>query len=177
MNAIYRTVLILTTAILFLNGCSDSAHEDLQSFIEDEKLKKGRVEPLPEFLPAETYAYSVHELKDPFSTWKSEVKSSGKTDTVASGIRPNDDRRKEILEHFPLDTLKMMGTMEFKAGLYSLIKAPDGILYKISVGNYVGQNHGKVLKVTGSMIILLEIVPDGLGGWEERQATLAMNEE
>ena len=71
----------------------------------------------------------------------------------------------------------MMGTLEFKKSSWGLVKAPDGIVYRVKPGNYLGQNYGRILDVQEKKIVLTEIVPDGLGGWEERQAALAVNEE
>ena len=168
---------ICVCQLLVLTGCSDDGMNDLRQFVEEAKTKRGHVEPLPEFPPVETYAYTADKLKDPFASWRSEVKTAQKTGSDVSGIRPDENRRKEILENFPLDTLRMMGTLEFKKAIWGLVKAPDGIVYRVKPGNYLGQNYGKILEVQEKKIILSEIVPNGLGGWEERQAALTVNEE
>lgn len=169
-------IAALLAVSLLLSGCSESSIDDLEQFISEAKMKKGQVEPLPRFQPAETYVYSAMELKDPFETWKSEVKASKEVNNVVSGIRPNVNRRKEVLENYPLDTLRMIGSVEFKEERWGLVKAPDGIIYRVKPDNYLGQNYGKVIEVMENKLILTEIVPDGLGGWQERQASLSVND-
>ena len=167
---------IIVLLVLFLAACSDSGLNDLESFVAETKQKKGVVEPLPEFKTAETYRYSAESLRDPFSTWKSEVKTTVATQKVIEGVRPNVNRSKEALENFPLDTLKMMGTLEFNQQLWGLVKAPDGIIYRVKPNNHLGQNYGKISQIQEDKLLLTEIVPNGLGGWEERQATLSVND-
>lgn len=171
-----RTLMILAIA-LGLAACSDNGMNDLRQFVQQAKLKKGKVEPLPEFKPVETYAYTAYELKDPFATWKSEVKTAAQDKSAVQGVRPDVDRRKEILENFPLDTLRMMGTLQYDDTKWGLVKAPDGIVYKVKQGSYIGQNYGKIRAVNDTKLMLTEIVPNGLGGWEEREASLAISEE
>ncbi len=167
---------LVALVVLLLAACSDSGLNDLESFVTETKQKKGVVEPLPEFKTAETYRYSADSLRDPFSTWKSEVKTTVATPKVVEGVRPNVNRSKEVLENFPLDTLKMIGTLEFNQQLWGLVKAPDGIIYRVKTNNYLGQNYGKIHQIKEDKLLLTEIVPNGLGGWEERQATLSVNE-
>lgn len=167
---------VIALLLLLLGACSDSGINDLESFVAETKQKKGVVEPLPEFKTAETYRYSAGSLRDPFSTWKSEVKTTVATQKVIEGVRPNVNRSKEMLENFPLDTLKMIGTLEFKQQRWGLVKAPDGIIYRVKPDNYLGQNYGKINQIQEDKLLLTEIVPNGLGGWEERQATLSVND-
>jgi len=162
--------------VLLLSACSSGGLGDLEQFVNEARMKKGKVEPLPEFKPAETYVYNVAQLKDPFETWKSEVKANKAVNKMISGIRPNVNRSKEVLENYPLDTLRLIGSVEYKADHWGLVKAPDGIIYRVKPNNYLGQNYGKVIQVTENKLVLTEIVPDGLGGWEERQTTLSINE-
>ncbi len=171
-----RRLGIVVSLVLLLAACSDSGLNDLESFVAEAKLKKGKVEPLPEFKTAETYRYSAASLRDPFSTWKSEVKTTVTTQKVIEGVRPNVNRSKEVLENFPLDTLKMIGTLEFNQQLWGLVKAPDGIIYRVKTNNHLGQNYGKIDLIQEDKLLLTEIVPNGLGGWEERQATLSVND-
>ncbi len=167
-------VVVLLGATLM--ACSDSGIGDLESFVAETKMKKGAVEPLPEFKTAETYKYSANSLRDPFSTFRSEVKTTAKTQSMVEGVRPNVNRRKEVLENFPLDALKMIGTLEFNQQVWGLVKAPDGIIYRVRPDNHLGQNYGKISRVLEAKLLLSEIVPDGLGGWEERQASLSVDE-
>lgn len=176
----YRRRLAGASALalaFMLGGCSDGGMSDLHAFVNEAKLTKGRVAPLPEFKPIETFAYGADKMKDPFATWKSDAKLAAQDSGALQSIRPDVDRRKEILENFPLDTLRMMGTFDYRKTKWALVKAPDGIVYKVREGHHLGQNYGKVNRVQEQTIMLTEVVPDGLGGWEKREASLAINAE
>jgi type IV pilus assembly protein PilP len=167
----------LVMALILLAGCSDNGMSDLRQFVDEAKLKQGRVESLPEFKPVETFAYSADKMKDPFATWRSDAKLAAQDSGALQSIRPDMNRRKEILENFPLDTLRMMGTFDYQHAKWGLVKAPDGIVYKIREGYHLGQNYGRVNQIQDKTIVLTEVVPDGLGGWEEREASLAISAE
>src|SRR3972149_4440926 len=164
-------VLLLSTILV---ACSDSGMSDLQRFIDEVKAEKqGRVEPLPEFKPFETFVYKSEEVKDPFTSWETRVQAVAQAGNQ-NQIHPEEQRRKEILEGFPLSALLMMGTLEYQNEMWGLIRAPDGIVYRVKEGNYLGQNHGRINRILGNQMVLTEIVPDGLGGWQESQADLAL---
>ncbi len=95
---------------------------------------------------------------------------------TGSGIQPDVNRRREALEGFPLDALQMVGALEQRGQMWAVIKAPDGLVYRVARNNYVGQNHGRITGVSEEKVELVEIVPDGLGGWQERPARLALAE-
>jgi type IV pilus assembly protein PilP len=155
---------------LGITACS-SADDDLSRFIEDTKKEPGgRVEPLPEVKPYETFSYAAAELRSPF------LPSGPGGGAGSAGVRPDAKRNREFLEQFPLDTLKMVGTLRLSGRIYGLVKTKDGLVHRVSSGNYLGQADGKITDVTPSKISLIEIVPDGLGGYMERPAGLALNE-
>jgi type IV pilus assembly protein PilP len=163
----------VAVAALILAACSNDNLSDLRNFVAQEKAKPGgRVEPIPEVKPFESFTYLPAGRKSPFEPWGqiNAAKSSGSS----HGLHPDLNRRREALEAFPLDTLKMMGTMSQKGGVWAIIKAPDGLVYRVTVNNYLGQNHGRVTKISDNKVELVEIVPDGLGGWQERQASLVI---
>jgi type IV pilus assembly protein PilP len=170
-NKFVRLCSALTcVAYLTLTACS-SADEDLARFIEDTKKEPGgRVEPLPEVKPYETFAYSAAEMRSPF------LPSSPGGGAGMAGLRPDAKRNREFLEQFSLDTLKMVGTLNLGGRMYGLVKTKDGLVHRVSVGNYLGQADGKITDITPAKISLVEIVPDGLGGYMERPAGLALNE-
>jgi type IV pilus assembly protein PilP len=151
-----------------LTACS-SADDDLSRFIEDTKKQPGgRVEPLPEVKPYETFAYSANTMRSPFLP----SAPGGATQNV----RPDSKRNREFLEQFSLDTLKMVGTLKLSGQTFGLVQTKDGLVHRVAPGNHLGQNDGKVTDVSSSKISLIEIVPDGLGGYIERPAALALNE-
>jgi type IV pilus assembly protein PilP len=159
--------LLLAAAVagaLLLAGCS-GGDSDLNSYIRRVKAEPGgRVEPLPEIKPYEAFTYSDQSLRSPF------VPSMGGANTV----RPDAHRVREFLEQYSLDTLKMVGTLTLGGSHYGLVLATDGRVHRVVVGNHMGQNDGTITEITASKISLTEIVPDGLGGYVERPAALAL---
>ena len=162
------------TSIL-LHGCSSGEFEDLNRFVEESKQGlRGRVEPLPEIKQFEPFAYNAFDLPDPFKPRQLEVAGM----PANSGLAPDQTRRKETLEAFPLESLKMVGTLERRRVRYALIKTPDNNLYKAKVGNYMGQNFGIITAVSETVVTLKEVVQDPAnGGWSERSASLQLQEQ
>jgi type IV pilus assembly protein PilP len=148
-------------------GCS-SRDDELASFIETTKKEPGgRVEPLPELRPYETFAYEASEMRSPFMP--------GGSGGAQGSLRPDVRRNREFLESFSLDTLRMVGTLRLAERTYGLVKTKDGLVHRVLPGNYVGQADGKVIEITPSKISVVEIVPDGAGGYMERPAALVLN--
>src|ERR1700692_3683247 len=144
-------------------GCS-GGQSDLEKWIADTKKKPGgRIQALPEVKPYETYVYSASRLRSPFQP-------QGPNAGGLAGVRPSSRRNREFLEGFSLDTLKMGGSFN------GLVQSKDGLVHKVQPGNYLGQNDGKVTEITGGKISLVEIIPDGLGGYIERPASLALSD-
>ncbi len=151
-----------------LAGCS-GRDADLQNFIEATKKEPGgRVEPLPEIKPYDSYVYSSSALRSPFVP--------GGSRGGMAGPRPEVQRNREFLEQFSLDTLKMVGTLKLNGQDYGLVQVADGRVQRVLVGNHLGQNDGRITEIAPNKISLTELVPDGLGGYIERPAALALNE-
>ncbi|MBW3566350.1 MAG: pilus assembly protein PilP [Proteobacteria bacterium] len=168
--------IALALSSLLLAGCAGDM-SDLERFVSEEKAKKaGPIEPLPQIQPYETFSYEAHDLRSPFVPDTEANQASEGQLGSGTGLRPDITRNKEYLEQFPLDGLKMVGTIESQGETYALVSDPDGSVHRIQPGNYLGQNHGKVTQVTGTQIRVTEIVPDGLGGWMERQAAIGLDE-
>ena len=164
------TCLLLACLSGVMTACS-SADDELSRFIEDTKKEPGgRVEPLPEVRPYETFVYAAADMRSPFLPGGS-GSSSG-----AGGLRPDSKRNREFLEQFSLDTLKMVGTLKLGGRMYGLVQTKDALVHRVSDGNYLGQADGKITEITPAKIALTEIVPDGLGGYMERPAALGLNE-
>lgn len=126
------------------------------------------LEPLPVLQQFETFEYAAQGLRDPFSDHWVDGGESG-------GLRPDPDRRKEVLEQYPLDSLEMVGTLHSGANLVALVLAPDKVTYRVKPGAYLGQSDGRVTSVHEDRIELVELVPDGTGGWLERPASIALD--
>jgi type IV pilus assembly protein PilP len=159
-----------------LAACSGNNTEDLSSYVAAVKSRQqARIDPLPEFAPFETHLYEASRERDPFtppvySAPKPVPKASG------SGIAPDENRPREPLESEPLDSLRMVGTLERQNNSWALVRMSNSTIHRVKPGNFMGQNHGKIVQITESELELTEIVPDGLGGWMERQAALALSE-
>ena len=162
--------LILCAAVL--SGCGSGEFEDLNRFVEESKQGlRGRVEPLPEIKQFEPFAYDAFDLPDPFQPRQREIAGQ----TPGGGPAPDVNRRKETLEAFPLEGLKMVGTLERKRVRYALIRTPDSNLFKARVGNYMGQNFGIITAISESAVTLKEVIQDpASGGWNERSASLQL---
>ena len=167
----------LSLIVLFaLSGC-DQSIDDLRQFVNETKAKPpGRVEPIPPFIPYQNFEYTSQDLRDPFKQvdfGRGEQESEIISDN-ATGPHPDRDRVREPLEDFPLDTLRFKGTVTKDGTKWGLIFAPDNTVHRVLVGNYMGQNHGRIIALSDTSIELTEIVPDGLGNYIERSASLAL---
>jgi len=176
--------LVLVAAGL-VTGCGGGDTSDLDVYVAQVKAQqKGRVEPLPEFRPFETFAYEAALEKDPFAAWVTErapeqiITAEGivQQSSRPRGISPDFDRRKELLEQYPLDSLNMLGTLDLDNELWAIVSDPDNIVHRVKAGNYIGQNFGKVVEVQEGQLSLRELVVDGLGDWQVREASLALAE-
>ena len=172
MSSKRKKSLLIVGALCFvasaLVGCS-SRDDELDQFISDTKKEPGgRVEPRPELKPYETYAYESAAMRSPFMP-------GGSGGSSAAGLRPDSRRNREFLEQFSLDTLRMVGTLKLADRTYGLIKTKDGLVHRVLPGNYLGQADGRVTEISPSKISVVEIVADGLGGYMERPASLALN--
>lgn len=168
-----RQRIAIMVAAFVLGACSGEQHGDLRQFVKDsDKLPHGRIPPLPEVKPYEPFTYNAFDLIDPFKPRKIQPpKGSG------SGAAPDLNRRREPLEAYPLETLRMVGTLEQKKQLYALVKGPDNTLFRVTSGNYLGQNFGRIVGISESTIKLKEILQDVGGNWEEKDQVLLLQEE
>lgn len=159
-----------------LVACSSGSLSDLQSYVQSVKARPaGRIAPLPEFKTYETFAYSAGNLRDPFVMMQNEAELVQAT-AGAAGPKPDEQRNKETLEMYPLDTLRFVGQLERGNEKWAIVTSPDGLVHRVKAGNYIGQNFGKITAVTESQLEITELVPDGMGGWVERQAALSLGE-
>lgn len=154
-------------ACLGLAACSGGVGS-VQSFITHvEHQPGGPVTPLPKVPKYETFTYNDQDMRSPFVP----------SEPIGLGtIRPDASRPRQYLEHFPLDTLKMVGTLDASGKVYGLVQTKDGIVHRVTIGNYMGLNDGRVIQITPTQIRLVEIVPDGLGGFMKRPAALGLSQ-
>lgn len=159
-----------------LSACGGDM-SDLDRFIAETKTKHhGQVDPLPEFTPYESFVYKADVGRDPFRP-QTDVSQIATTESEYSGPRPESSRRKEPLENFPIDSLKMVGLLQQSSQTWGLVRDPEGTIHRVQPGNFAGKNHGKITQVRETKIDIVELVADGLSGWITREAQLAMAEE
>lgn len=169
---IYAAIL----AGLTLTACGSGKMTDLEEYLERVKARTpGPIEPLPEVAQVDTFVFEPGDRRDPFAMDRKSAEAAP-TATAASGIAPDPLRRKEELEHFALDALRMMGTLQQDDAIWGLISSPEGTLHRVRVGNYMGLNNGQITRISEEEIELTEIVADGANEWRERQAAIALSQ-
>jgi len=168
-----RFISLLSIALISVSlaGCSSDGLDDLREFVKNAHAdKKPRVEPLPEIKMQETFIYNAANLTDPFAAFN--LMPQGQKS--ASGPRPDPNRRKEPLEDYPLDSLKMVGTLMRGKQAWAVIQAPDGTVHRAQVGDHLGQNSGMIHKISDEKVDLIELIQGTLGDWIEREANLSL---
>ena len=168
--------LVPLLAIAALAGCGRGITSEpggapnLEEWVANVRARPAPpLEPLPVMQQFETFEYAAQGMRDPFS-------AAFTNEGGGSGPRPDSNRRKQTLEQFPLDSLDMVGSLGSGSGLTALVMAPDKVTYRVSPGVYLGQNDGRVTSVHEDRIELVELVPDGAGGWLERPASIALED-
>ena len=166
-------LLLMLGAVLLLAGCTRGM-SDLHDWVAQEKTKKGApIPPLPVIKTFETFQYNDQGKRDPFSPSTAETQPSAS----ASGPRPDQDRPKQPLEMFALDSLKMVGTVGTGTGIEALVKDPGGVIHRVHRNEYLGQNYGRVTDIAEDHVDLVELVSNGNGGWMERSASIGLGEQ
>jgi type IV pilus assembly protein PilP len=163
--------LALAMLGLALTGCS-SDMDDLDEYINTVKARPGgRIEPLPEITPYEVFPYlaDVEGLRSPFVPDSPQAQGGS-----SNGTRPDTERSREFLEQFPLDTLRMVGSLTQGGTDFGLVQTSDGLIHRVIPGNYMGQNDGRITLINDSEIELIEIISDGIGGYVERDAAVGL---
>ena len=168
-----RKYLLPVLTCAMLSACSSEKHADLRAFVkESDNLPRGRIPPLPEVKPYSPVEYAAFDLTDPFKPRKIEPPKGA---AIAGGVQPDANRRREPLEAYPLEALKMVGVLK-QRGIFALVKTPDNNLFQVKSGNYLGQNFGRITEISDAAIKLREIVQDSNGNWEEKDQTLLLQE-
>lgn len=163
-------------AALALTGCGDNGVQEVKQWMAQTKSQtRASIPKLSEpkqFMP---FTYSAKDSADPYDPAKLAVAFAKLQNNSKTGIKPDLDRRREPLEAYPLDTIKMVGTLQ-KPGLSYALMQVDKAIFQIKIGNYIGSNLGMVTKITDYAVELKEIVQDASGDWVERNAKLELQE-
>ncbi len=167
---------ILLTCSMALSGCSDGGIQELREWMDETRRQTVVAVPkLTEPKKFTPFLYTVKDDLDPYNPVKLSAALAKLKTNTGTGLRPDLERRREPLEAYPLDTLKMVGTLE-KPGLsYALIQVEKSV-FQAKVGQYIGQNFGMITKITDAEVEIKEIVRDAAGEWTERKATLELQE-
>ena len=155
--------------IILVSACSEATYSDLEEFVNQSgEGLRGKVDPLPEIKSFNQFNYEAFDIPDPFSARKNNQPKN------QNALQPDLNRRKEALEHFPLENLAMVGTLQRDNHIFALIKTPDHTIYRVKTGNYLGQNFGLITAISEGEIKLREIIQDSTNEWAERHGTLML---
>ena len=168
-----RNGLIVSLAVLGLTACGGD-DDDLDQYINEIKARPGgRIDPLPEITPYEifTYVADAEGIRSPFVPDLPQAAPG-----AGVGLRPDAERSREFLEDFPLDSLRMVGTLDIGGTNYGLVQTSDGLIHRVVPGNYMGQNDGRITDISESEIDMVEIISDGIGGYIERDAAISLSD-
>ena len=163
-------MLVAVIPSLLLVACGGDV-SDLTSYIDEVKSRPGgRIEPLPQIKPYETFQYAANQARSPFAPDTPQVSEQAPT-----GHSTVKNRNKEYLEQFPLDTLSMVGTLQREGKTFGLLQTTDGLVHRVLPGNYVGQNEGRIVTVGDAAIEVEELVSNGIGSFFKRTAAIGLN--
>lgn len=177
MNLRKNTLLIITALALW--GC-DNDRDELEQYVEQiKKTATGSVEKIPEPVVIKSEEYTATALRSPFipantsdSAVTEAILQQPSNTNVVQKPRPDLERAREYLEQFPLSELFMVGTLSKPKMNWGLIKDSKGMVHVVKVGDYIGQNSGKIIAITRDQVRLSEVIPDGSGGWMQSRNAL-----
>ncbi|MDO8299890.1 pilus assembly protein PilP [Lacisediminimonas sp.] len=168
--------LSLLLPVGLLAGCGDSGEQEVRQWMNETRsqarISVPKITEPKKFTP---FLYSQKGEIDPFDPIKLQVALARQQKTSSSKLRPNLERRREALEAYPLDGLKMVGTLQSREMRLALIEV-DKLVYQVKIGNYMGQNFGMVTRITDNDVEIKEVIQDAGGEWIERKAKLELQE-
>ena len=161
---------------LGLAACGNPDLTDLEDYANQIRMRRPPpIAPLPDYALVEGFPYDPGQRRDPFLMDKETAAITSPENLETGGIAPDTQRCRENLERFALDSLLMQGILQQDGTIWGLVFArEDKTLHRIAVGNYLGQNHGRVIRITEQRIDLIELIQDGAGRWMEREASMAL---
>ncbi|MFF7707563.1 pilus assembly protein PilP [Pseudomonas sp. NPDC007930] len=166
--------LCLAVLAMALSGCGGDDYSDIKAFMAEVNAKpKGQIEPIPRFQAYEPFTYMASNLRSPFQPpIRIDLAAKPKGSRL---IKPDPNRVKQFLEGFNIEEFEMVGTLANPAGRFALVRGAGGV-HRVKVGDYLGQNDGKIVAITDAEVDVVELVPDGEGGWIERPRTIPLKE-
>ena len=169
-----RVLLVGLASAMLLTACGSRDFADLDAFMAEKRARPGGIiAPIPTFKAYEAFSYIATTLRSPFDR-PIEVREIAQLQAI-SAIKPDESRPKEFLEQFTFDSLRMVGSLERGQANWTLIKDPNGGVHRVSIGNFLGRHHGKIVEMTDTYVAVTEIVSDGTqDGWVERPRTIKL---
>lgn len=168
-------LVALLAVVALLSGCQRDMN-DLRQYIAEIKARPGGdIQPMPTIEPHDPYLYPGHE-RSPFDSSVIARPIPAEPVGIPGEVDIDFDRPREALESHPLDALRMVGSLEQEGVRYALVRAPDRTIQSVTIGNYIGQNFGRITEITEGKIRLVEVVPDAFGGYMERENSVALSE-
>lgn len=168
-------VVCVSVMLVGLAGCDgDTEFKDLSSFMDEVRARPvGTIEPLPKFRSYEAFTYEAASLRSPFQPpIKIDLQNRQKGSRL---VAPDENRVKQFLEGFNIETFEMVGTIGNGSGTFALLRGAGGV-HRVKVGDYLGRNNGRIVSVSDGQVDVIEIVPDGEGAWLERPRSIALKE-
>ncbi|SEI47939.1 type IV pilus assembly protein PilP [Allopseudospirillum japonicum] len=167
-------------SMLLITSLSGCANQDELTKLEREldqirQQPRGRIEPLPEFTQYQAFTYEAGKYRSPFEP---DVPVEVQETPPETNVRPDPTRIRETLEAFALHDLTFVGTLEMieQKRVWALFRDPQGSVHQVTLNNYIGQDHGRILYISANQVDLVEIVSNGQGGWIERTRSIQLNE-
>ncbi len=180
-HSLIRSYRILGSVVLLamLQACgSGGQYADLDNYMAQSKQEaatRGSIDPIPAFRPYQAFTYSATAMRAPFDI-PVDVKELLSMNGPSSDVRPDENRTKEYLERFNLEGLQMVGSLEQRGQLWVLMDDQNGLVHRVTVGNFMGRNHGRIVEVSESQVSVIEIVSSGESSWIERPRTIKLRE-
>lgn len=163
-------------ALAWLAGCGVAGQEELREWMDQERRNmRPTIQDIPPPRQFEPFVYNQQGQVDPFDVRKMELALQKLAASSGRGKRPDMERRRQPMEAFPLDTIRMVGTLMQQGRRIALLQV-DRAVYQVKVGEYVGQNFGQVTQITETEMTLKETVQDAAGDWVERVSSLQLQE-
>lgn len=168
-------IVVVCFSLGLLSGCdSGGGFADLQAYMDEVRNRpKGSIEPLPQFQPYESFTYMAASMRSPFQPpVKVDMTNRPKG---SQDVKPDETRVRQYLEDFNIEIFEMVGTIANDGGVFALVSGAGGV-HRVKVGDYLGRNHGRIQSIAESSVEVIEIVPDGEGGWLERPRSILLKE-
>ena len=170
-----RALRVIPLLALVVGGCGSSDYSDLDAYMaEVRNTPQGTIEPIPTFTPYRAFTYAAQALRAPFEP---PIRVADIVTSSGPEVKPDLQRSKEYLERFNIEAIRMVGSLEKDGQLWGLVTDAEQSVHRVRVGNYLGKDHGRIVEATETGLAIVEIVPNGVGGWIERPRTLELAEQ